>query len=121
MKRFIAIVFLLTATTSALAQNSEGPLTYRQDARTEASDEEVRVARRAYRAECQLHQTLDYCECMTGGMAQALTPANLRTATALLAHDLTGAAVPSGLDADSVTAARAAAASFEPSCRRFRR
>ena len=119
MRRLIAIAFLLTATT-ALAQTAEGPLTYSQDARTEASDEEVGVARRAYRAECQRHQTLDYCECMTGGMAQALAPADLRVATALLAHDLAGAAAPAGLDGDAVAAARSAAAGFEPACRGYR-
>lgn len=121
MKPFIAFAFVLIATTSAFAQNSQGGLTYSQDARTQASEEDVRAARRAYRAECQLHQSIGYCECMTGGMAQALTPADLRTATALLAHDLSNARMPSGLNRSSIAAARAAAATFEPSCRTYRR
>ena len=78
------------------------------------------MARRAYRAECQRRQSVEYCECMTGGMAQALAPADLRTATALLAHDLAGAEAPPDLSADSVAAAREAAAQFEPSCRAYR-
>jgi hypothetical protein len=42
----------------------------------------VRVARRAYRAACERHNSVDYCECMTGGMAQALSPSELAVATA---------------------------------------
>ncbi len=120
MRWFLAIVFLTGTSAPALAQSS-GTLSYTQDARTEASDEEVRTARRAYRAECQRYQTVDYCECMTGGMAQALAPADLGTATALLAHDLTNAPAPAALDRNSVSSAQAAAADFEPSCRANRR
>ena len=53
-----------------------------QDARSTASDEEVRVARRAYRGACERRNSTGYCECMTGGMAQALTPSELAVATA---------------------------------------
>ncbi|MBI3439790.1 MAG: hypothetical protein HY054_14280 [Proteobacteria bacterium] len=53
-----------------------------EDARSNASDEEVRVARRAYRAACERHNSVGYCECMTGGMAQALAPSELAVATA---------------------------------------
>ena len=53
-----------------------------QDARSTASDEEVRVARRAYRGACERHNSTGYCECMTGGMAQALSPSELAVATA---------------------------------------
>src|SRR5512143_2607973 len=53
-----------------------------QDARSTASDEEVRVARRAYRGACERHNSTGYCECMTGGMAQALSPSELQVATA---------------------------------------
>jgi hypothetical protein len=57
---------------------------YAADARSTASDEEVRDARRAYRAACQQSQSEGYCECMTGGMAQALPPSELAVATAAL-------------------------------------
>ncbi len=60
-----------------------------QDARSTASDEEVRVARRAYRGACERHNSTGYCECMTGGMAQALTPSELAVATSAF----TGASV----------------------------
>ena len=60
-----------------------------QDARSNASDEEVRVARRAYRGACERRNSTGYCECMTGGMAQALSPSELAVATAAF----TGASV----------------------------
>lgn len=60
-----------------------------QDARSNASDEEVRVARRAYRGACERRNSTGYCECMTGGMAQALSPSELALATAAF----TGASV----------------------------
>jgi hypothetical protein len=53
-----------------------------EDARSHATDAEIRVARRAYRAACQQHNSTGYCECMTGGMAQALSPSELAVATA---------------------------------------
>ncbi len=53
-----------------------------EDARSSASDEEVRVARRAYRGACERRNSTGYCECMTGGMAQALSPSELAVATA---------------------------------------
>ena len=53
-----------------------------QDARSTASDEDVRVARRAYRGACERRNSTGYCECMTGGMAQALSPSELAVATA---------------------------------------
>jgi hypothetical protein len=115
----IAAVVVLGALGSAAAQPS-GTLTYSQDARTEASDDDVRVARRAYRAECERHQTTEYCECMTGGMAQALAPGELRIATALLAPNLTGAQPPAGLDPSSIAPVEAAATQFEGLCASFR-
>lgn|SRR5690606_31996962 len=50
------------------------------DARTLASDEEVGEARRYYRAQCERHQSRDFCECVTAGVAQALMPAEVRLA-----------------------------------------
>lgn len=68
---------------TAAAQASEAPAPdYATDARSTASDEAVRDARRAYRSACQQNNNDEYCECMTGGMAQALTPTDLSVATA---------------------------------------
>ena len=63
-------------------QSSASPSPNYQDARSTASDDEVRVARRAYRGACERHNSVGYCECMTGGMAQALAPSELAIATA---------------------------------------
>jgi hypothetical protein len=112
-----ALVILVT--TPAFAQTQ--PPTYTEDARSHASDEDIRIARRAYRAACQQRQSDDYCECMTGGMAQSLAPDDLRTATALLPHNLSGAAVPEGLNRTTIDAAQAASADYEPLCRPYRR
>jgi hypothetical protein len=120
MKMLIACaLFAAACALPALAQN--GALSYSQDARTQGSDEQVRVERRAYRAQCERYQSVDYCECMTGGMAQSLAPRDLHTAAALLAHDLGHAPMPKRLDHASVAAARAATAEYEPGCAQYRR
>jgi hypothetical protein len=67
---------------AATARQTAAPAPTYEDARSNASDEDVRVARRAYRGACERHNSVGYCECMTGGMAQALTPAELAVATA---------------------------------------
>jgi len=74
----------LTATSVAAAdrQSSAASAPNYEDARSTASDEEVRAARRAYRAACERHNSTGYCECMTGGMAQTLPPSQLAVATA---------------------------------------
>jgi hypothetical protein len=68
------------AQTSNSADSTQAS-TY-EDARSTATDDEVREARRAYRAACQTRHSNEYCECMTGGMAQILPPADLAIATA---------------------------------------
>jgi hypothetical protein len=118
MRKLIVAVALALA-APALAQTTAP--TYREDARTHASDDEVRIARRAYRAACQQLQSDDYCECMTGGMAQSLAPADLATATALLPHNLSRGTPPDGLDEASVREAQTATAEYEPLCRPYRR
>lgn len=60
------------------------------DARSVASDAQVGVARRAYRAACQRVASRGYCECMTGGMAQILAPADLNIATAQFTNPRAG-------------------------------
>lgn len=77
------------AATTAQDGGAAGSEPSYQDARSTASDAEVRDARRAYRAACQQRNSDGYCECMTGGMAQALAPAELAVATAAF----TGASV----------------------------
>ena len=79
-----------------------------------ASDEAVRDARRAYRAACQQSRSDAWCECMTGGMAQALPPQDLAIATAAF----TGA----GIEASSEARARVASTrgDVEQSCQQYR-
>ena len=72
----------LTATSVAAADRQSSAAPTYQDARSTASDQDVRVARRAYRAACERHNSTGYCECMTGGMAQTLPPSELAVATA---------------------------------------
>jgi hypothetical protein len=50
------------------------------DARTQASDQEVGQARRAYRAACSQHESAGFCDCVTAGVAQALLPSEVRIA-----------------------------------------
>ncbi len=88
---------LCAAGTSLAAsgrQSQASSSTNYQDARSTASDQEVRVARRAYRAACERRYSVGYCECMTGGMAQTLAPAQLAVATAAF----TGAHVNASAD-----------------------
>ncbi len=85
-----------------------------QDARSTATDDEVRDARRAYRAACQTQRNDAYCECMTGGMAQVLPPADLAIATAAFSD----ATVSASQEArDRVDAARTNA---DQACAQFR-
>jgi len=107
-----AVLVLVFAGTqhAALAQSEP---TY-GDARSTASDEEVRVARRAYRAACQQLNDAGYCECMTGGMAQALTPDQLALATAAF----TGQSVAAS--AETRAHVEATRAEVERGCAQFR-
>ncbi len=90
MQRWLAACVLgLGLATQAGAQIGPATQPY-ADARSTASDEEVRGARRAYRAACQTRHSEAYCECMTGGMAQALVPTDLAIATA----EFSGQSVP---------------------------
>jgi len=84
------------------------------DARSTASDEEVRVARRAYRAACQQRHPDGYCECMTGGMAQVLAPADLAIATAALGGQNVTAS------AEARARVEAARADADRACAQFR-
>ncbi len=125
MKAWIA-AFALCAACALSVHNGASALdraapAYTVDARSSASDEEIRQARRAYRAACQRHQSDGYCECMTGGMAQALVPEDLRQATALIPHHLGHAPAPIVSNQRSLARIDAARAEFEPGCAQFRR
>lgn len=56
------------------------PVASTSDAQAIASAEEVGVTRRAYRAACERHESHGFCDCVTAGMAQVLTPAEMRIA-----------------------------------------
>jgi len=101
MRTLLAAVLLLSTasvTTIAIAQDDGGkkpdvvlvePPTpaviphvpdLTPDARTMASDAEVGQARRAYRAACSQRENAAFCDCVTAGVAQALSPADVRIA-----------------------------------------
>jgi hypothetical protein len=84
------------------------------DARDRATEEQIRDARRAYRAACQTRNSHGWCECMTGGMAQVLHPDDLAIATA----DFSGQPVQAPQAArDRVAAGRS---EVERGCEQFR-
>jgi hypothetical protein len=107
MRWIIALVFVAACaasqpaeqTSSSAGQPSEPSY---EDARSTATDAEVRDARRAYRSACQMRHSDAYCECMTGGMAQVLPPADLAIATAAF----TGQTVQASQEARDRVAAR---------------
>jgi len=63
------------ASATPAPPSSESP-----DARQVASDADVGVARRAYRASCQRYESFGFCDCLTAGVAQALAPQEVRIA-----------------------------------------
>ncbi len=99
----IAALFVAACTTAAAsggqtqsggAATASTPPNY-SDARSTASDDSVRDARRAYRGACEQHYSTARCECLTGTMAQVLPPADLAIATA----GFTGASVQASAEA----------------------
>lgn len=117
----LALMLVFAGPILAGLAQAESGIGYRDDARSHAGEAAIRDARRAYRAECQLHQSADYCECMTGGMSQALAPEDLNAATALLAHRLSGAPGPEHVSRAAARAAEEASERYDPLCRGFRR
>jgi hypothetical protein len=67
-------------TQRPMVASATGSPTVIPDGRTFASDREVGVARRAYRAACQRHENAGFCDCVTAGVAQALPPSDVRLA-----------------------------------------
>ncbi|MGE3142252.1 MAG: hypothetical protein AB7L65_02930 [Hyphomonadaceae bacterium] len=112
---YVLSIFALAAVAVAQAKPQEAapaPGFVGADARSVASDADVRVARRACRAACVRGNGAEYCECMTGAMAQILAPADLQAAAAAFAGQ-----EAAGAQAARVAEARAAA---EPPCATFR-
>lgn len=94
--------------------SSAAPPSY-SDARSGASDADIRDARRAYRSACQQRSSGDYCECMTASMAQILAPADLRIATAALAGGSVGGS------AEARARIEAARSQSDAACASYRR
>lgn len=120
MRVWIAsLVLLLAACASAepspapTAQQGGGAAPNYEDARSVASDDAIRVSRRAYRDACQRSMSADYCECMTASMAQSLAPADLDVASAQLRGETV-----SNTTAGRIAPARAQA---EAACAQYRR
>ena len=92
MKALITAAFLAAASFAALSvaagQDQMAPQAAADssvqaaatDGRSVASDAEVGVARRSYRAACGRYQNAGYCDCVTAGVAQALSPSDVRLA-----------------------------------------
>ena len=119
MRNLVLAIVFMTACASAepgAQTNSPGQTapSY-DDARSQASEAEIRDARRAYRSACEQHQSTFYCECMTGGMAQMLSPADLAVATAAFAGG-NGSASPAAR-----TRVAEAQTGAERACTQFRR
>jgi hypothetical protein len=99
------------------------------DARQLASDADVGVARRAYRASCQRYQSFGFCDCLTAGVAQALTPSEVRAASRNIGSWINAQGDASG-DADidastaesnSVSRIDQVQAHYADTCAQFRR
>jgi hypothetical protein len=59
------------------------------DARQIASDAEVGQARRYYRAQCNRYESSGFCDCVTAGVAQALSPKEVRMAARTIGERIT--------------------------------
>ncbi|MGE3143370.1 MAG: hypothetical protein AB7L65_08620 [Hyphomonadaceae bacterium] len=97
------------------------------DARSVASDDEVRVARRAYRAACERVENQGFCECVTAGVAQALSPADVRIAAQTLPERLAAegdsaarAGTDTAVSADAMTRIETAESHYADACAQFR-
>lgn len=98
------------------------------DARTVASDQEVGQARRAYRAQCSRYETASFCDCVTAGVAQALSPADVRVAARTIRDRITAqgdAAASSASDPavtgnDQMTRIEQAESHYADACSQFR-
>jgi len=102
MRYAIASVLLLAATTAAAQTEPTSPgQDVVTDARSIASDSEIRDARRAYRDACNRYQSRDYCDCTTSGVAQALAPQDVRFAARTLSERINAEAATPAPDTDT--------------------
>ena len=97
MKFLYAAAFLSVASLAAFAAEPlkpeatavEATSETGADARIVASDAEVGQARRAYRAQCNRYESPGFCDCVTAGVAQALSPADVRLAARTIRERIT--------------------------------
>ena len=91
MKILIAAALLTAASFAAFAAEPQtaDPAATAVDAQSVASADEVGVARRAYRAACERYENGPFCDCMAAGMAQAVSPADLRLAARTIRERIT--------------------------------
>ena len=148
MKTALAAALLFTAVSAAglaLAQESatppmeqtnpnasatpSPPAAEAPDARQVASDAAVGQARRYYRAQCNKYESAGFCDCVTAGVAQALTPAEVRIAARTIGERITaqGDAGPSSatdqadLGANSRDRIVQVEGHYADACQQFRR
>lgn len=112
------------ASATPAPESAEAP-----DARQVASDADIGDARRYYRAQCSKHESAAFCECVTAGVAQALTPQEVRIAARTIGERITA----QGDAAQGATTDRAAAGAnsrdrisqveghYADACQQFRR
>jgi hypothetical protein len=134
--RELILMGLLAMTVSAGAiayaqveEPAPPPASSVPDARSLASDQEVGEARRYYRAQCSRHQSAEFCDCVTAGVAQALMPQEVRIAARTISERINAqgdAAAQS--DQDTSTEAMSSAERIEQveshyanACAQFRR
>lgn len=112
MRYAIASMLLLGAFAAATATAQTEPAGSEQDvvtdARSIASDSDIRDARRAYRDACNRYQNPDYCDCTTSGVAQALAPQDVRLAARTLGERINAEAAAPDTDTPPEGASTAA-------------
>jgi hypothetical protein len=99
------------------------------DARQVASDAAIGQARRYYRAQCTKFESAGFCDCVTAGVAQALTPQEVRIAARTIGERINaqGDASPSSntdqtdLGANSRDRIVQAEGHYADACQQFRR
>jgi hypothetical protein len=93
MKMLLAAALLSAASFAAFAAEpnikTEAPGTPSIDAESTASAADVGQARRAYRAACERYENHAFCDCLTAGMAQSLSPSDARLATRTIRERIT--------------------------------
>jgi hypothetical protein len=99
------------------------------DARQLASDADIGQARRYYRAQCNRYESPGFCDCVTAGVAQALTPQEVRIAARTIGERINaqGDAAPSsntdraGPGANSHDRIETVEGHYADACQQFRR